>query len=51
VPAYRIFSNRTLAALALRRPRSPDELLEVDGIGERRLAAYGDAILAAVRGR
>ncbi len=49
-PAYVVFSNRTLAAIAERRPNSAAELLEVAGIGERRLAAYGDAILAAVRG-
>ena len=50
VPAYVIFSNRTLAALAASRPESADELLQVSGIGENRLARYGEAILAAIAG-
>lgn len=48
VPAYVVFSNRTLEQLACARPQTRAELLQVNGIGEMRLSAYGDAILAAV---
>ena len=49
VPAYVVFSDATLAEVALQRPRSPDDLLEVKGIGPRKLEAYGEALLALVR--
>ena len=45
VPAYVIFNDRTLAALAERRPRSRGELLAVDGIGPAKLDRYGDELL------
>jgi ATP-dependent DNA helicase RecQ len=48
VPAYVIFPDRTLHALARARPRSRHELAAVPGIGPSRLAAFGDAILAAI---
>jgi DNA helicase II / ATP-dependent DNA helicase PcrA len=45
VPAYVVFNDRTLAALAERRPRSRGELLAVDGIGPAKLDRYGDELL------
>ncbi len=50
VPAYVVFSNRTLDEIARRCPSSETELAEVNGIGPSRLDAYGSDILAAVRG-
>jgi superfamily II DNA helicase RecQ len=49
VPAYVVFSNKTLEALARARPASRDELLAVSGIGPSRAEAYGDAILEALQ--
>ena len=46
VPAYVVFNDRTLAALAERRPRSRGELLAVEGIGPSKLDRYGDELLA-----
>ncbi len=46
VPAYVIFSDRTLEDMTLRSPRSLDELLAVHGVGQKKLIAYGDAFLA-----
>jgi len=46
VPAYVVFNDRTLEALADRRPRSRGELLAVDGIGPAKLDRYGDELLA-----
>ncbi|MDX9740613.1 MAG: DNA helicase RecQ [Gammaproteobacteria bacterium] len=45
VPAYVIFHDRTLAAIAARRPESLDELADVDGVGVRKLERYGPALL------
>ena len=50
VPAYVIFNNKTLDAIARLRPTSETELAAVPGIGPNRLDAYGADILAAVRG-
>ncbi|HSN14603.1 MAG TPA: ATP-dependent DNA helicase RecQ [Anaeromyxobacteraceae bacterium] len=49
VPAFVILSDATLAEIARARPRSDDALLEVSGIGPRKLEAFGDAILRLVR--
>jgi len=46
VPAYVVFNDRTLEALADRRPRSRGELLAVEGIGPAKLDRYGDELLA-----
>jgi len=51
VPAYVVFSDATLAELALARPRDEDGLLEVKGVGPRKLEAYGEALLRILRGR
>jgi DNA helicase-2/ATP-dependent DNA helicase PcrA len=49
-PAYTVFTDATLTALAERRPRSPEELVTIRGIGPHKLALYGDAVLALVGG-
>jgi ATP-dependent DNA helicase RecQ len=49
VPAFVILSDATLAEIARARPRSDDALLEIAGIGPRKLEAFGDAILRLVR--
>jgi DNA helicase II / ATP-dependent DNA helicase PcrA len=50
VPAYVIFTDATLTALAERRPGRTEELVEIAGIGPRKLALYGDDVLALVGG-
>ncbi len=49
VPAYVIFSNRTLEAIARAQPQSLGDLSEVSGIGPAKLTTFGDAILSAVQ--
>ncbi len=49
VPAYVVFHDATLAAIASARPTSLGELLRVSGVGESKLRKYGDAILELVR--
>ncbi len=48
VPAYVVFSDRSLADMAARRPGSEDEFLEVHGVGDAKLERYGDAFLEAI---
>jgi DNA helicase-2/ATP-dependent DNA helicase PcrA len=50
VPAYVVFNDRTLFALADRQPRSRGELLGVEGIGPTKLDHYGDELLAVLAG-
>ena len=48
LPAYVIFNNNTLKALAQLRPSDADELVGVPGIGAKKLEAYGDEVLREV---
>jgi DNA helicase-2/ATP-dependent DNA helicase PcrA len=50
VPAYVVFTDATLTALAERQPRRTEELLAIAGIGPRKLGLYGDAVIALVGG-
>ncbi len=48
VPAYVIFHDATLRAIAEIRPASLDDLRGVAGIGAKKLEAYGEAIVEVV---
>ena len=48
LPAYVIFHDATLLAIAERAPRSLDELQGISGIGATKLDAYGPEVLRAV---
>jgi DNA helicase-2/ATP-dependent DNA helicase PcrA len=50
VPAYVVFTDATLVALAERRPGTPEQLLAIAGIGPRKLGQYGTAVFALVAG-
>ena len=50
LPAYIVFPDKTLVEIARMAPRDLDELAEVKGVGPRRLAEFGPAVLALVRG-
>jgi ATP-dependent DNA helicase RecQ len=50
VPAYVVFSDRTLIELAIHRPASPRAMREIHGVGDTKLERYGEAFLAIVRG-
>jgi ATP-dependent DNA helicase RecQ len=50
VPAYVIFHDATLRAIATLAPTSPAALGTVSGVGENKLAKYGAGVLAAVAG-
>ncbi|MBD5802937.1 ATP-dependent DNA helicase RecQ [Azoarcus sp. Aa7] len=48
VPAYVIFHDATLREIALARPASVEELARISGIGDRKLEAYGTAIITEI---
>ncbi|WP_347057812.1 ATP-dependent DNA helicase UvrD2 [Blastococcus sp. HT6-30] len=50
VPAYVVFTDATLQAIAETRPASLRELSGLPGIGARKLELYGEDVLAAVTG-
>lgn len=49
VPAYIVFTDVTLTAIAEQLPSDAAGLAEIPGIGPRKLEAYGDAVLGLVR--
>ncbi|WP_244893175.1 DNA helicase RecQ [Agreia bicolorata] len=48
VPAYIVFGDATLRAIAAERPSSLDQAGGISGIGEAKLQKYGEAILEVV---
>ena len=48
VPAFLVFSDRTLRALVEQRPGTRDDLLAVHGIGPAKIEQFGDALLRAL---
>ncbi len=49
VPPYVVFSDRTLGELARRKPRNLEAMADIFGVGERKLARYGEDFLAVIR--
>jgi DNA topoisomerase-3 len=48
VPAFRILTDRTLAAICRARPTDQEELLDVPGIGPTLVRKYGAKVLAVI---
>ena len=48
VPPYVVFHDATLAAMVERRPQTLHELAQISGVGERKLAAYGEEFIAVI---
>jgi len=51
VPAYVVFPDATLRAMAASRPTTESALLDVPGVGPTKLERYGEAFLARLRGK
>jgi ATP-dependent DNA helicase RecQ len=49
LPPYVVFSDKTLRAIAEAQPTTRAALLSCPGVGERKLEAYGEEFLRAVR--
>ena len=48
VPAYVIFVDATLREIAKAQPTSLDDMRGISGVGEKKLASYGDEIVALI---
>lgn len=48
VPAYVIFSDATLADMCKKCPETPDEMLEVSGVGRTKLEKFGKQFLEEI---
>ena len=48
VPAYIVFSDRTLIDMARRQPRTETEFAEVNGVGAAKLKQFAEPFLAAI---
>jgi len=51
VPAYVVFTDATLQAIAERDPDTLEELAQIPGVGKVKLDKYGEAVLALARNR
>jgi ATP-dependent DNA helicase RecQ len=49
LPAYMVFSDATLRAMAAQRPMTPAELLDVSGVGQVKLGRYGEKFLGLLK--
>jgi len=49
VPAFVVFTDATLTAIAVDHPTSATALLQIPGIGQVKVDRYGDALLDVVR--
>ena len=43
-----IFADKTLLEMAAQRPATTQDLRAIHGVGERKIAAYGEAFLEAI---
>ncbi|WP_346353830.1 DNA helicase RecQ [Azotosporobacter soli] len=49
VPPYVVFADSVLQEMCRVRPQTLDELREIKGVGDRKLARYGETFLAALQ--
>jgi ATP-dependent DNA helicase RecQ len=49
VPAYVVFSDRTLVDMATHRPQSLRSMREMHGVGDTKLDRYGAAFLEVIQ--
>ncbi len=50
VPAYVIFTDRTLIEMAEKRPATLDEMARINGVGATKLERFGDIFLQVITG-
>lgn len=49
IPPYIIFSDATLNQMANEKPKSNTEFLSIQGVGEQKLATYGEEFMSVIR--
>ncbi|PID35314.1 MAG: DNA helicase RecQ [Rhodobacterales bacterium] len=50
VPAYVVFTDKTLIEMAETRPETLDDMARISGVGAKKLSTYGDAFLEVIAG-
>ena len=50
VPAFVVFTDATLIAIAEKRPSNAGELSRISGVGVRKLQRYGPSVLEVLEG-
>lgn len=50
IPAFLVFSNRSLREMSYHHPTNKNDLLKIHGIGEEKLSLYGSEVLAILQG-
>ena len=48
VPAYVVFPDATLRAIAVARPRDLDQLRSISGVGDKKRDTYGPALVRLI---
>ncbi|MCM1489036.1 MAG: HRDC domain-containing protein, partial [Firmicutes bacterium] len=49
VPAYIVFTNAALEEMAVKKPVTEEELMEINGVGKIKLEAFGELFIAAIK--
>ena len=49
IPAYLVFNDATLRAMASENPETTDAMAEISGVGPKKLAEYGETFLRVLR--
>ena len=51
LPPYVVFHDKTLKEMAILKPKSLAAMLQVTGIGEKKLEMFGDSFLEVIKRR
>ncbi|MBO6179885.1 MAG: DNA helicase RecQ [Selenomonadaceae bacterium] len=49
IPPFMVFSDATLRSIATTMPKTKEEFLQISGVGEKKLAVFGDEFLDFIR--
>ncbi len=49
IPPYVVFSDATLEQMAAEKPLNPEQMRAISGVGEKKLASYGEIFLDTIR--
>ncbi|GKV68945.1 ATP-dependent DNA helicase RecQ [Sporosarcina sp. NCCP-2716] len=49
VPPFVVFSDKSLKDMAMKKPATPSEFLDVNGVGQSKLETYGEAFIEEIQ--
>jgi ATP-dependent DNA helicase RecQ len=49
VPPYIIFGDKALRDMASKRPQTDEDFLSISGVGDKKLAKFGELFMGAIR--